>query len=127
MLHGKGTGYSVEASAYYSWFSSFIYDSQTGAIEDGLPVFQFSQADARYYGFEVQASATLAQIGSTEIVADGLADYTHATIVDVGAAPRIPPLRLLGGLSAKIGQGRPARRSRMGSAAEPHFWQRDAD
>ncbi|GGO98793.1 TonB-dependent receptor [Stakelama pacifica] len=98
ILHGSGPGYTFEASAYHTWFSNFIYEDQTGVIEDGLPVYQFRQADARYYGFEVQGSATLAKIGEARIVADGLADYVHAKIDNVGAAPRIPPLRLMGGL-----------------------------
>jgi iron complex outermembrane receptor protein len=33
------------------------------------------------------------------LVADGLADYVHATITGVGPAPRIPPLRVSGGLA----------------------------
>ena len=98
ILRGSGPGYTFEASAYHTWFSNFIYEDQTGEIEDGLPVYQFRQADARYYGFEVQGSATLAKIGEARIVADGLADYVHAKIDNVGAAPRIPPLRLMGGL-----------------------------
>ncbi|MBW4330326.1 TonB-dependent receptor [Stakelama sp. CBK3Z-3] len=102
ILHGSGPGYTFEASAYHTWFSNFIYEDQTGAIEDGLPVYQFQQADARYYGFEVQGSATLAKIGDAAIVADGTADYVHATIEDVGPAPRIPPLRLLGGLGVNM-------------------------
>ena len=65
---------------------------------DGLPVYQFRQSDARYYGFEVQGSLTLAQFGNASITADGLADYVHAQIKGVGPAPRIPPLRLLGGI-----------------------------
>lgn len=101
VLRGQGKGYTFEASAYYSWFSNFIYEDLNGEIEDGLPVYQFRQADARLYGFEVQGSLTLAKFGNAEIVADGLADYTRAKIVDVGAAPRIPPLRLLGGLGVK--------------------------
>ena len=98
VLRGGGPGYTFEASAYHTWFSNFIYEDQTGALEDGLPVYQFRQADARYYGFEAQGTLTLATIGDMEVKADALADYTHARIVDVGAAPRIPPLRLLGGL-----------------------------
>ena len=98
VLRGGGQGYTFEASAYHTWFSNFIYEDQTGALEDGLPVYQFRQADTRYYGFEVQGSLTLAKFGDAEIKADALADYTHARIADVGAAPRIPPLRLLGGL-----------------------------
>ncbi len=101
ILHGGGDGYTLEASAYHTWFTDFIYEDRTGAIIDGLPVYQAKQAPARYYGFEVQGTADLAQIGSAKIEADALADYTHATIVTAGPAPRIPPLRVLGGLSVK--------------------------
>lgn len=101
VLRGSGPGYSFEASAYHNWFNNFIYETQTGAVEDGLPVFQFNQAKARYYGFELQGSATLASFGNMDVVADGVADYVHAQIVGDGPAPRIPPLRLLGGLGVK--------------------------
>jgi iron complex outermembrane receptor protein len=100
-LRGSGEGYSFEASAYHSWFNGYIYETQTGAIEDGLPVFQIAQADARYYGFEVQGSLRLARFGDWAIVTDGLADYVHAKISSAGPAPRIPPLRLLGGIEAQ--------------------------
>ena len=43
----------------------------------------------------------LADIGAAALSADVLGDYTRATITGVGAAPRIPALRLLGGLEAK--------------------------
>jgi iron complex outermembrane receptor protein len=99
VLRGKGTGYTFEASAYHNWFSNFIYEDLTGELEDGLPVFQFNQAKARYYGFEVQGTATFAKFGEVGLVADALADYVHANIVEVGPAPRIPPLRVLGGLA----------------------------
>lgn len=98
VLRGKGRGWSVEASAYRNWFANFIYEDRTGDIEDGLPVYQSRQAKARYYGLEVQGTATLARFGDTMLSADALADYVRAEIVAVGPAPRIPPLRLLGGL-----------------------------
>ncbi|WP_420145853.1 TonB-dependent receptor [Sphingobium sp.] len=98
VLRGKGENYSFEASAYHNWFSNFIYEGLTGEEEDGLPVYQFSQAKARYYGFEAQGSVTLATFGEAKLVADALGDYVHAQIVGEGPAPRIPPLRLLGGL-----------------------------
>lgn len=101
ILRGKGDGWSLEASGYHSWFSGYIYDAQTGAMEDGLPVYQGRQGDARYYGFEVQGDAVLADFGDSELSADLLADYTHATIEAFGPAPRIPPLRILGGLGLK--------------------------
>jgi len=100
VLHGKGAGFTFNASLYHNWFRNFIYDARTGALEDGLPVFQNFQAKARYYGAEAEGSLQLATIGDYAIKADVLGDYTHATISGVGPAPRIPPLRLLGGLEA---------------------------
>ena len=101
IVRGKGDGWSLEASGYHSWFTDYIYDVQTGEIEDGLPVYQGRQGDARYYGFEVQGQAVLADWGESELSADLLADYTHATIEGFGPAPRIPPLRILGGVGLK--------------------------
>jgi iron complex outermembrane receptor protein len=101
ILRGRGEGYSFEASAYHNWFSNYIYEDRTGAIEDGLPVYQGRQADARYYGFEVQGSVNLATIGGFTVSTDGLADYVHARLVNLGPVPRIPPLRLLGGVEGK--------------------------
>ncbi|HUQ13422.1 MAG TPA: TonB-dependent receptor [Novosphingobium sp.] len=102
ILRRAGDDWSLEASAYHTRFTDFIYQDLTGAAVDGLPVFQFRQADhARYYGFEVQGSATLARFGEARLEADALADYVHALIDGVGPAPRIPPLRLLGGIALK--------------------------
>jgi len=99
IVKGSGANYTFEASAYHSWFNNFIFEDLTGAVEDGLPVYAARQADARYYGFEVQGSLTLARFGDARLVVDGLVDYVRATIADQGPAPRIPPLRLLGGLA----------------------------
>ncbi len=99
VLRGKGKGYTFEASAYHNWFSNFIFEDLTGGTEEGLPVFQFSQGSARYYGFEIQGTVTLASFNGMDLVADGLADYVHATIENVGPAPRIPPMRVQGGLA----------------------------
>ena len=66
-----------------------------------MPVYATGQADARYYGFEVQSTVTLARFGEAKLVGDALADYVHAQIKMVGPAPRIPPLRVLGGLGVQ--------------------------
>lgn len=100
-FRGKGEGYRVSASLYHSWFKGFIFESPTGMVEDGLPVFQFSQADARYYGAEFEASLQVTQLGSYALSLDGIGDVTRATIKGGGNIPRIPALRLLGGLEAK--------------------------
>ncbi|MCD2323079.1 TonB-dependent receptor [Sphingomonas sp. IC-56] len=100
-LKGSGDGWNFSTSAYYNWFSDYIFDTPTGKTQDELPVFQYLQADARYYGFEAQGSVRLGRVGGFALNADALADYVHAEVVDGGAVPRIPPLRLLGGLEAQ--------------------------
>ena len=101
ILRGEIDGLTVEASIYRSWFSGFVYEARTGAIEDGLPVYQIRQADARMWGFEAQASWRFAESGHWTFHADGLIDYVRTDILSAGPAPRIPPLRLMGGLKAK--------------------------
>jgi iron complex outermembrane recepter protein len=97
-LNGKGDGHSFGASLYYTKFNNYIYETQNGAVQDGLPVFQYVQGDANYYGFEVEGSARLATIGNFTLNADALADMVRAKVKSFGPAPRIPPLRMLGGL-----------------------------
>ena len=100
-LRGKGEGYSLSASLYYSRFKGFIFDTQTGVIQNGLPVYQFAQAGARQYGAEIEASVKLATIGDFTVNLDGVGDFTRASIKGGGPLPRIPALRLLGGLEAQ--------------------------
>ncbi len=102
LLRGSGDRYSFEASFYYNRFSNYIYEAQTGVVEEGLPVFQQRQAGARYLGFEAQAAVTAAEFGATAIKLDALADYTDAQLLGgLGPVPRIPPLRVLAGIEAK--------------------------
>jgi iron complex outermembrane recepter protein len=100
-LRGSRAGLNFSFAAYYNWFSNFIYEDQTGAVQDDLPVFQLRQADARYWGLEGEIAATIARLGDWTVRADALGDYTNATITGVGPAPRIPPLRFLGGIEGK--------------------------
>ena len=98
VLRGKGSGFTLEASAFYDQFSNFIYAQDTGAIIDDLPVYQALQADATYWGFEIQGTATITRISDWTLSANALADYVHAEIDSVGPAPRIPPFRVRGGV-----------------------------
>ena len=90
----------LTATAYYSHFSNFIFQAPTGEVEDDLPVFQYLQGKADYYGFEVEANAELGNAFGIHWDGDLIADYVHAKVKDFGPAPQIPPLRLLGGISA---------------------------
>jgi iron complex outermembrane receptor protein len=109
-LRGQGAGYNFSLSAYHNWFNGYIYDALVGdsacmAVNGGQPLdfpcFQYAQADARYLGFEAEASVQLAELSGYKINLDGMADYVRATITGSGPAPRIPPLRILGGIEAQ--------------------------
>jgi len=103
-LRGSGSNYRIGLSGFYNWFDGYIYDNIVDdaaclTVTDDLdfPCFQYSQAKARTYGFEAEAEATVAQWGETKLMVDVAADYVHARIIGAGPAPRIPPLRVMGG------------------------------
>jgi iron complex outermembrane receptor protein len=99
----SGGPLSVTATAYYSHFGNFIFQAPTGEVEDDLPVFQYLQGKADYYGFEVEANAELGNALGIHWDGDLIADYVHAKVKDFGPAPQIPPFRLLGGISGTAG------------------------
>lgn len=111
-FHAHRGPFNFDASAYHSWFTNYIYEGQVdqgvceaAALPSGrevdLPCFQYSQANARYYGFEADASLRLGTVGGFAINADLLGDYVRATVTGTGPIPRIPPMRILGGLEAQ--------------------------
>jgi iron complex outermembrane receptor protein len=103
VLRLGGGRWRIDAAAYHSRFSDYIYEFETGAVIDDLPVFQFAQGDARYEGFEVEAAIDwIARPGLT-IGTDMVFDAVRATIDDFGPAPRIPPLRIRGGTEVMAG------------------------
>ena len=84
---------------YSNRFDNFIYEAETGAVEDALPVFQYFQSDAKVWGVEFQGSQNVASFGDVDLKVDAVADYTRAKISGgAGNVPRIPPLRILGGV-----------------------------
>ncbi len=94
-----GTPIEFSATVYANRFSNFIFENQTGDIEDDLPVFQILQSDARIWGAEVEVSARLGRIANFDIATDVIADFVRAKLKNNGGnLPRIPALRVLGGL-----------------------------
>ena len=97
---GKGT---FSLAAYRQWFSDYIFLEETGAEEDDLPVFQYLQGDADFWGIEAELSYPVIDTGSFRLVTDLGASYTEAELDDGTAIPRIPPLSLIGALEAQTG------------------------
>ena len=95
-------GIRLNATAYATRFDDYIFQAATGEEEDGLPVFQYFQSDATYWGVEFGATVPVGDVGRWHVAVDGVADYVRATIGNGGGpVPRIPPLRLLGGIEAE--------------------------
>ena len=92
-----GTAFNL--TLYSNRFDNFIYEAETGAVEDALPIFQYFQNDAKVWGVEFQGSQNVARFGDVDLKIDAVADYTRAKISGgAGNVPRIPPLRVLGGV-----------------------------
>ena len=99
-LRFRDNGRFLTLNAFYTDYSDYIFETETGEEEDGLDVFQFTGEDASFKGFEVQAGTPITEIGSFTIKADALAEYVRAK-TDSGNLPRIPPLSVLSGLEAE--------------------------
>jgi iron complex outermembrane recepter protein len=108
-IYARGTVGAVrfQLGGYATWFDDYIYAVDTGEVFEGefeLPIFQYLQADARYLGVEAEVAATLMKRDGFELEGKLVADYVHAELSNSGdPVPRIPPLRVLGGLSARMG------------------------
>lgn len=94
----------ASASVFRSWFQDFIYQRSTGEVRDGLAVVRYDQADARFVGFEAEVAVDLLHHDGPadrhHVTVDGFADYVRASFAgDGGPLPRIPPLRIGGGVS----------------------------
>ena len=94
----------VQGSLYYSRFGSFIFQTPTDEFEDNLPVYEYRQGKANYYGFELGADAKLGKALGVEWGGELVTDYVHANIKGFGPAPLVPPFRVLGALTGSLGQ-----------------------
>lgn len=99
-LHFHGERLHAKLSAYRNRFEDFIYLVDTGGhVEDDhhgdeLPVRQWTQADARFRGFEAEAEWRLADNDYGRFDLRAFADSVRATLADGGNLPRIAPARL---------------------------------
>lgn len=104
VLRGRGNGYALEASLFWSRFGNFIFLDPTDAFDDGLRVFEYRQAGATLWGFEVDGRLDVLRFDDSRLALTGLVDFVRADLRGGrGPVPRIPPLRLIGG--AELGGG----------------------
>jgi len=93
----------LQASAYYSRFSNFIFQAPTGEIADGLPLYEYFEGKAHYYGFELEGDATFGEAMGIKWGGEVVADAVRAKIDGYGSAPQIPPFRVLAALTGERG------------------------
>ena len=94
--HYRSEKLHITLEAYRYAFDNFIYQRHTTDDHDGLPVFQWSQTEATFVGFDAQARAEL--VTTAERTVDLIARYDRvATDVEdpnESHLPRIPPQRI---------------------------------
>ncbi|MCC5925180.1 MAG: TonB-dependent receptor [Bacteroidetes bacterium] len=84
----------TEVAAFVNYVDQFIAFQPTGQIDaaSGFPVFQYTAADARLMGGEVQVAARLSQ----DWIISAAADYVHGTQIsgENEPLPFMPPFRV---------------------------------
>ncbi|HEX2060477.1 MAG TPA: TonB-dependent receptor, partial [Thermoanaerobaculia bacterium] len=82
-----------ELNLFNNSFDGYIYESPTGEVEDGMPVFMYVQRDARFHGAEIVTHTHLFSRRDAHVELDLSADYVRGTLKGGGNLPRIPPVR----------------------------------
>ena len=111
-LRWKSGANSLSIGAFYTRFSNFVFDQNSGNLVDAdgvagnpdstlLEAFT-QQVPAIFKGFEAESSTRIDEaLGKLDLTLRG--DYVHATNKDSGnPLPRIPPLRLGVGLRYQL-------------------------
>ncbi len=83
---------TAELRSFISRYTDFLFLAPTGQVEDGLPVFQYLQQDARFHGLELTSAWTLEETGRWQLEFD--ADWVRGRVRQLGDLPRIPPWRV---------------------------------
>jgi len=89
-LRHAGDVVSGEIRAFASSYDGYIFLAPNGEIEDGLPVFQYLQDDAEFYGFEAELAVPFGAATTVTL----LSDYVRGKLRAGPDLPRMPPLRL---------------------------------
>ena len=94
-------GWRAKADVWQAQFDGFVAFAPTGAIEDDLPVFQVTQADADLTGYEISIDGPLWTGTDWAINGDAALDYVRGRYDDGGNIARMPPRLMTLGLEAR--------------------------
>ncbi len=100
--------FSTELNAFYNWSNNYIMWQNTGdwfnleseafvsacySADSCMPVYQATQNDARFYGFEAEVALPLWQGDDNQFELTLFSDFVRGELVGGGNVPRMPPLR----------------------------------
>jgi iron complex outermembrane receptor protein len=96
-LHYGGGPWMLDAHVFYAKYKSYIDQFRTGETDadSGLPIFQFVETGAKFYGTEVEGSYRAWEDGDRSLRLEASADYVHGD-TGQGPAPRIPSWSVTG-------------------------------
>ena len=95
-LRARGTRFEGEFSFFRNDISNYIFRQPTGAIEDDFPVVRNIEADSVLTGIEAHGDVKL----TSELTFELTYDWVTGELKDSGdPLPRIPPHRVLAGLT----------------------------
>lgn len=100
-LRGSGDGWRGDVTLFHNTFDGFIYESSSGEVIDGFPVFQYLQGDATFRGLEVEYHGDLLHREPWHLELDLGGDLVRAELDSGGNLPRIPPVRVFAGLTVR--------------------------
>jgi len=93
-LRGQNGLLDWSLTAFVNDVDDYILLAATGLEEDGLPLFEYTQTDARFYGYEAEGLIELFDAPSGHLHARLFSDFVYTEEKDSGAyIPRVPPLR----------------------------------
>jgi iron complex outermembrane receptor protein len=88
-VHHHSDTVSWQASVFYNDVEDYVFLATTDAIEDGLPVAVYTQADAEFYGYEAELELALPR----DLALRLFTDYVRGKTGD-DDLPRIQPMRV---------------------------------
>ncbi|MDP5210944.1 TonB-dependent receptor [Microbulbifer sp. 2205BS26-8] len=95
--NGQAKGWHAlqfEANLFYNRVGDYIYAKNTGDIKEELPVYQYTNRDATFYGAEVSATLPLRETLYLTLFGDMVrARFDNTIAGESSYVPRMPPLR----------------------------------
>lgn len=98
-LRGRGSRFEAEVSLFRNDISNYIFREPTGEVEEDFPVVEHVAADSVLMGIEAHADVRI----TSALTAEVTYDWVQGELKESGdPLPRIPPYRVLAGLTYQV-------------------------